>query len=145
MTEPFSIVRRFYEEIWNRGQLHAIPDICHRDMTFRGSLGDEKRGADGFADYVKYVRGALGDYHCDIEEAVTEGNRVFAKMRFTGVHEGEFLGYAPTHKTVHWAGAALFTVENNRITDLWVLGDVHGLSSQLAQNANASTSRGGPR
>lgn len=134
MTQPANIVRRFYEEIWNEGNLDAIPDVCHHRMTFRGSLGDTKRGHQGFADYVTSVRGSLKDYRCDIEEIVTEGKRVFAKMLFSGVHSGEFLGYTPTGKSVEWAGAALFTIESELITDLWVLGDLHGLISRLTGN-----------
>ena len=133
MTEAVEIVRRFYDEIWNRGNLAAIPDICDRDMAFRGSLGEEKRGHEGFADYVKFVRGALDEYRCHIEETVTEGNRVFAKMLFVGVHRGEFLGRAPTGKTLKWAGAALFKIRENRIAELWVLGDLHGLIRQLSE------------
>jgi steroid delta-isomerase-like uncharacterized protein len=132
MTKPVEIVWRFYEEIWNQGNLTAIPDICHHEMSFRGSLGDRKHGHEGFADYVTYVRGALGDYRCHIEETVAEGNRVFARMLFTGTHQGEFLGYAPTRKTLTWAGAALFTIEADRIANLWVLGDLHGLVAQLS-------------
>lgn len=139
MTEAVDIVRRFYEEIWNRGNLDAIPEICHAEIAFRGSLGDTKFGHEEFADYVRYVRGALGGYRCHIEDTVSEDNRVFAKMSFVGTHEGEFLGYAPTRKTVEWAGAALFTIENDRITGLWVLGDVHGLVGQLSTNAEAGS------
>jgi hypothetical protein len=29
----------------------------------------------------------------------------------------------------------LFTIENDRITQLWVLGDLHGLISQLSTSA----------
>ena len=132
MTEPVELVRRFYDEIWNRGNLAAIPEICHREMEFRGSLGDEKRGHEGFAEYVRYVRGALDEYKCHIEETVTEGNRIFARMLFVGVHQREFLGYPPTGKTLTWAGAALFTIKDDRIAELWVLGDLHGLIDQLS-------------
>lgn len=62
MTNPMDIVRRFNEEIWNRGDLDAIAGICHRETTFRASLGDRKSGHEGFAEYVRYVRGALDDY-----------------------------------------------------------------------------------
>jgi steroid delta-isomerase-like uncharacterized protein len=132
MTEPVDIVRRFYEEIWNRGDLATVPEICDRHLEFRGSLGDTKHGHAGFIDYVRYVRGALDDYRCHIEETVTEDNRIFAKMSFVGTHRGEFLGFAPTGKTLTWAGAALFTIKDKRIAELWVLGDVHGLIEQLS-------------
>jgi len=57
-------------------------------------------------------------------------------------HKGKFLGYAPTWKTVEWAGAALFTIENARIAELWVLGDVHGLLGQLSTNVEAGSPDG---
>lgn len=135
--EAVQIVRRFYAEIWNDGDLDAIPEICHEGIVFRGSLGDSKVGHQGFSDYVTYVRGALGGYRCHIEDTVCEGGRVFAKMLFAGRHEREFQGFAPTGKMLEWAGAALFTIVDGRISELWVLGDVHGLMTQLSANAES--------
>lgn len=139
MIDPVEVVRSFYAEIWNKGRLDAISEICHRDMVFRGSLGVHKNGSEGFAEYVRQVRGALEEYRCDIEETVAEDDRVFAKMHFVGVHTGEFLGYAPTGARVHWAGAALFHIAEGRIVDLWVLGDVHGLIGRLSDNERAKS------
>ena len=56
-------VERFYEKIWNRHDKSWIPRLIHEDFNFRGSLGDEKRGHDGFANYLDAVHAALGDYH----------------------------------------------------------------------------------
>jgi predicted ester cyclase len=130
------LVASFYEDIWNRGDLSAIPTLLREDFKFRGSLGAERKGHAGFAAYVNAVRGALRDYRCDILDLVAEGPRAFARMRFSGVHAGELLGHAPTGKRVEWMGAALFTAaEDGRLSDLWVLGDVHGLEVQLRQGA----------
>lgn len=109
--------------------------MLHEDFTFRGSLGQEKRGHSGFADYVDMVHQALADYRCIIEELVEEGQKVFAKMTFTGIHRGEFMGYAPSHKEVNWMGCALFTFRGHLIADVWVLGDLKDLEHQLQQNA----------
>ena len=54
--------------------------VLHEDFTFRGSLGQEKHGHDGFAEYVDMIHNALADYRCTIEELVAEGENVFAKM-----------------------------------------------------------------
>jgi steroid delta-isomerase-like uncharacterized protein len=127
-------VRKFYEVLWDAHDKAAIPSVLHEDFTFRGSLGQEKRGHSGFAEYVDMVHQALGNYRCVIEELVSEGDKVFAKMTFTGIHQAEFMGYAPTHKRVSWAGGALFTFQGDRIADVWVLGDVKGLEEQLERN-----------
>lgn len=127
-----TLVASFYEDIWNRGDLGAIPALLQEGFTFRGSLGTERRGHAGFAEYVGMVRGALSGYRCDVLDLVSDGRRAFARMRFSGEHTGTFLGVAPTGRRVEWVGAALFTAgEDGRVADLWVLGDVDGLRRQL--------------
>ncbi len=128
------LVERFYESIWNAGDLEAIAGLLAEDFSFRGSLGVERRGREAFKDYVCAIRNALGDYRCAILECVTEGSQAFAKMHFSGIHVGEFRGYLPTGMSVHWAGAALFRFGGNTIADLWVLGDLESLDAMLEKN-----------
>jgi len=124
----------FYERIWNQNDRSAIAEILNPDFTFRGSLGLAKSGHQGFIEYVEMIHDALGNYQCIIEELVTEPSKVFAKMTFKGIHQGTFMGYAATGKEVRWSGAALFTFENGKISDLWVLGDIKALEHQLHEN-----------
>ena len=120
-------VEAFYDSIWNTGRTDAASDLLTETFVFRGSLGAELRGRGEFLAYVQAVRSALADYHCEILECVTEGDRAFAKMRFTGRHVGVFMGFPPTGKPVHWLGAALFRFEGPSIAQVWVLGDLVGL------------------
>jgi steroid delta-isomerase-like uncharacterized protein len=126
------LVAAFYADVWNRGDLDAIPRLLREDFAFRGSLGAERRGHAGFAEYVTTVRGALADYRCDILDVVAEDGRAFARMRFSGVHVGELLGHPATGRRVEWLGAALFTAGvDGRLADVWVLGDLQALTAQL--------------
>ena len=128
------LVERFYADIWNRHDKSAIPELLCPDFTFRGSLGPSKVGHEEFAGYVDFVHDALGDYRCDIQELVVGREKAFAKMLFSGIHRKMFLGYEPTSLRVEWAGAALFTFRDDFISDLWVLGDLHGLHQLLERN-----------
>lgn len=134
---PRRLVTRFYEEVWNRADPAVIPELFHETCSFRGSLGVERRGHEGIADYVREVTGALAGFHCAIEALVVEDERAFARMRFTGRHIGMLLGQPPTGHEVSWAGAALFQCEGERIRSLWVLGDLAGLMPQLQARAEA--------
>lgn len=131
-------VRRFYDEIWNTGNLVILRDVLHEDFGFRGSLGQAKRGHAEFSEYVKMVTGALAKYRCDIIEMVAENDHVFARMKFSGIHKGSFMGFEPTGRPVSWAGAALFTFESGKVSDLWVLGDLFGLVEVLHENQKAA-------
>jgi predicted ester cyclase len=128
-----SQVRRFYDELWNGPDLSIVGALMHPDVTFRGSLGDTLVGHGPFAGYVTSVTDALGDYRCEFVDLVTspEAGKVAARMTFSGVHRGSFLGVPPTGARVSWAGAAFFTFSGALIRDLWVLGDLASLRSQL--------------
>ena len=124
-------VRKFYEVIWNEHDKTAIPEILHESFVFRGSLGVEKHGHEGFAEYLDMIHCALGDYNCIIKEIVSEQSKVFAKMQFTGVHHGMLMAVEPTGKRVTWDGAALFRFKDGKVSSLWVLGDLKSLEAQL--------------
>ncbi len=128
-------VRRFYSVLWDAHDKSAISSVLHEEVTFRGSLGHEKKGHGGFAEYVDMVHEALAEYRCVIEDLVAEDNKVFAKMLFKGIHRNNFMGYAPTQKRLEWRGCALFTFKGNFIINIWVLGDLKNLEAQLRQNA----------
>lgn len=129
------VVESFYSDIWNQYDKSKIPALLCDGFTFRGSLGQAKVGHEGFAAYVDFVHAALGDYRCDILDLVVEDTKAFARMRFSGIHRGEFFGFKPTGKPVEWMGSALFSFEGEKVADLWVLGDVHGLLQVLEKNA----------
>jgi steroid delta-isomerase-like uncharacterized protein len=130
-----SAVIAFYDDVWNRRNKARVSSLCHEGFTFRGSLGPEKRGYAEFCEYLDAVTTALADYVCTVQALVVEADKAFAKVLFSGVHRAEFLGFPPTGKRISWTGAALFTFVGEKISDLWVLGDVDGLRKQLVEYA----------
>jgi hypothetical protein len=131
------VVHRFYKAMWDHADKSLIPGIFHEDFTFRGSLGPVLRGHAEFAGYVDLVTGALGEYTSDILLLAEEGDVVCGRLRFHGVHRRPLFGFAPTFRHVAWHGAPVFTFEGDKVRDLWVLGDVHGLIAQLRGDAAA--------
>ena len=130
-----NVVRVFYKELWDKARLELIPDIFHQDFTFRGSLGPVLVGYRQFGSYVTWLTTALHGYTSDILELIEEGNKVSGKMRFHGRHMGTLFGEPPSGQHVWWHGAPIFTFDGDRVRDLWVLGDIHGLRSRLTPSA----------
>ncbi|KAH8688733.1 hypothetical protein BGW36DRAFT_392093 [Talaromyces proteolyticus] len=126
-----NVVRRFYKELWDKHDTTIIPDLIHDDLTFRGSLGPVLVGHSQFASYVNWLTGVLGLYTSDILDLIEEGTKVTAKLRFHGIHNDHLFGQPPTRNWVWWHGVAIFTFEDGKIKDLWVLGDIHGLIGRL--------------
>lgn len=131
-VSPKALVERFYHEVWNRADEAVAREILHADFRFRGSLGPERIGVDGFVEYMRSVHAALGDYICIIDDLVVAEERAAARMTFKGHHRGHIFGVAPTGREIAWAGAAFFVTDGERIVALWVLGDVDSVKRQLA-------------
>ena len=131
LTPQKEVVRKFYKDMWDYADVTLIPEIFHSNFTFRGSLGPVLIGHEQFADYVRWVTGALEHYTSDILMLVEEDNRVFGKLRFHGIHRKPMFGCAPTGHHVWWFGAPIFTFRDGKVSDLWVLGDIYGLLGQL--------------
>lgn len=134
MAEPLSarLVRRFYDEVWNQADESVAREILAADLSFRGSIGEERVGAEGFIDYMRKIHRAFADYHCRIDHLVAETDTAAARMTFAGLHCQSLWGEKPTGHTVTWAGAAFFTVRGGQIASIWVLGDTETLRRQLA-------------
>lgn len=141
-ADPRTLVRRFYEEVWNRADEDVARVILHPDLVFRGSLGPERHGVDGFIDYMRSVHAALAEYRCVIDDLVATDIRAAARMTFTGIHRGEFFGVPATGRRITWVGSAFFTIAAGRIERLWVLGDIDRVRSQLGASERSAFESG---
>ena len=130
-AKPKELVERFYFEVWNRADEIVAREILHPDFLFRGSLGVERRGPDGFIDYLRSIHSALADFTCVIDDLIVTQDRAAARMTFRGVHRGRCFEVDATGNEIRWAGGAFFKTDGAQIIDLWVLGDIDSVKQQL--------------
>jgi predicted ester cyclase len=117
--------------MWNCFDKTLIPVLMTEDIRFRGSLGQYKEGHAEFLEYFNFIERVFPNFTNNIEEVISEGNKAFARVTYRGTHRGELFGIAPTGRRIQYAGAATFSFRGDRIAEVWVLGDIHNLMSQL--------------
>lgn len=127
------IVGRFYHELWNAWGLSVADEILAEGVRFRGSLGATLEGREAFKGYVQAVRAAFPDWHNRIDETISCGDRVVARMTWSGTHEGKLRDVEPTGARVEYVGAAIFRLHEGRITEAWVVGDTQELWRALGK------------
>ena len=135
-----AIIRRYYEDLWNPWNLEAANALISPEMEFRGSLGITVRGIEGFHGYMSTVRSAFPDFHNRVEDLVAEGDKVVARLTYTGTHQGEIFGLAPTGRSIIYPGIAVFRVSGDKIVEGWVMGDRWALFQQLSGPVAANPS-----
>jgi len=79
------------------------------------------------------VRSASPDFHNEVVDLVCENGRAAARLTCTGHHRGDMLGVPPTGRSFRYSAAAFLECADNHIVNAWVLGDVHGLRTQLSE------------
>jgi steroid delta-isomerase-like uncharacterized protein len=125
------LIERFYGQVWNQWDADAAREILSPDIVFRGSLGVDVRGHDGFLGYVELIRAAFPDFHNRIEEIISEGTHAAARLTYSGTHKGMLFGTAATGRAITYAGAAFFQFSDGKIDEIWVLGDRMALMEQI--------------
>jgi len=131
LDENKNVILRYYADLWNRWDDALVAEIISPDIQFRGSLGVTVSGRNGFREYVARVRAAFPDFHNHVDELLAEGDGVAARLTYSGTHQGELYGSAPTHKRVEYGGIAFFRIFEGQITSGLVYGDTIGLMRQI--------------
>jgi predicted ester cyclase len=125
------LIEEYYDVIWNEKKLSEANKFLHSTITFRGSLGMRVEGINGFCDYAKMLFGAFPNLYHVIEDVVIEGDKAAVRVVYTGTHTGKLFGFEPTGNRIRYSGASFFKFENDKIIDIWVLGDLNALYGQL--------------
>jgi predicted ester cyclase len=125
------LVRRFYAKLWNEWDDAAVDEVLAVDFAFRGSLGQQTLGRDGWRAYRDMIRAGSPDFHNEIVDLVVAGERAAARLQYSGSHLGALLGMAPTGRRFAYAGAAFFRADRRQLREAWVSGDLAALRDQL--------------
>src|SRR6478736_3433374 len=128
-----TLVRRWFEEVWNQGRESTIDELLAANGIAHG-LGDTEGDVHGpaeFKPFVKNLRGAIPDIHMTIEDAVAGGDKVVVRLSVTGTHRGDNLGVPATGRRIHIAGIVLVRIVNGQIVEGWNSWDQLGLLRQL--------------
>jgi predicted ester cyclase len=89
------IVRRYFEQVVNAGQLELVDELFAKDVTFETPVGRFER-RDGVRALVGGFRGGFSDLHAEIEEILGDADRLAVRLTVTGTNDGELMGNPPT-------------------------------------------------
>lgn len=122
-----AVVRRFYDELWNKWHLDLAAEILSETLSFRGSLRTVCHGREAFKAYAASVRIAFPNWRNRIDEILAVDDRVVTRMTWTGTHSGPLGDLKPTGAQIEYPGAAFFRLANGLIEEAWIVGDTYEL------------------
>ncbi|HVG30139.1 MAG TPA: ester cyclase [Pyrinomonadaceae bacterium] len=129
--ENKAFVRRWFEEVWNKGREEAIDEMFAADGVAHG-LGEEPlRGTAGFKPFFHTFREAFPDVEVVVEDTVAEGDKIAARCRVRATHRGHALGYAATQLPTEFEGICIARIRDGKIVEAWNHFDFMSMHRQL--------------
>jgi predicted ester cyclase len=102
---------------------HFNPDFIEHQFGLHPTI-------EGFKGDIQYLRRAFPDFSLSIEDMVTDGDKVWARMIARGTNRGGFMG-PPNGKSFEVAVFDMCRFENGKIIEHWGLPDRFGILAQL--------------
>ena len=125
------VLRRFFEEIFNQGNLAAADEIVSAHYLDHNAAPGEMPGRAGLTQFVTYLRSAFRNLNFTIDDQLAEGDKVVTRWNATAIHQGEFAGVPATGKPVTITAINIHRVVDGQIQEGWLNWDALGLLQQL--------------
>jgi predicted ester cyclase len=120
MEENASVARRWFEDLFNTGNLDEVDEIVAPNHTIHDSSHPNlPSGPKATQEIVEFWRSAFPDVHVTIEDQIVEGDKVVLRWTASGTQDGEFMGTDPTHLPVTVMGITISRVSDGKIAETW--------------------------
>ncbi|HKY54650.1 MAG TPA: ester cyclase [Anaerolineales bacterium] len=123
MSESISknktLMRRIYEEMWNAGNPAVAAEIFAQP--------------EGVVRFVSQFLSSFPDLQHTIEEMIEEGDQVAVQFSARGTHQGQWLQFPSTGRSIQYTGVTIARIEANKIVKHYTWWDQMGLVEQLSK------------
>ena len=122
---------RLFYAFWDTGNAEYASAAVDNDFRDNTLPEGRPQGRKGLLYASQTFRSAVPDLHCTIEDLLVSGDKVTARLLFTGTHKGEFMGHPATGKPVRFLAIDVLRIRDGRIVEDWHLEDNLTLLQQL--------------
>jgi predicted ester cyclase len=126
--------KRFHEAA-NTGDseflFRTIDELVAPDAVVRTPLPIDATGPNALKQVWAMLLRIYPDIHLTVEDLIAEGDKVVGRTTVTGTHQGEFMGVAPTGKSVTYNEIFIFRLVDGRIVETWGVVDVYAQMKQI--------------
>lgn len=132
MTDNKAVMRRLYEEAFSQGNIDVINEIMADDFVEHEELPPGiPPGREGPRTLLTIFRSAFPDFRASVEEMLEDGDKVITRVRFSGTHQGEFMGIPATGNTFDMPAIDIVEFRDGKAVAHWGVMDQAGMMQQL--------------
>ena len=121
--ENEAVVRRYFEEVWNKGNLDAADELVDPRFSVEG-CGGAISGLEAVKLYISSYHQVYPNVHFTLLSAVGEGDKVIACWVGKGMYSAcDCQDEAPAGSGSLTTGLSVYRIANGKITEAWAGSD----------------------
>jgi len=131
MPDNAAVIRQFIEQVLNKGEIDQAERYMWEDVIEQVPLPGQGPGLKGLQDVLRGMKAAFPDIHWNIEEQMSDGDRVMTRFVWSGTQRGPFLGVPPTGRHVSVWGVVIDQFVDSRVKQTRIIMDTLGMMAQM--------------
>ncbi len=132
-----TVIRRWIEAYNERDLLSEAEVLASNYVAHVPAAPGPLEGLEAWRQFTGAFSEAFPDIRLTIQDILSEGVMVAARVAFHGTHRGEFQGIPPTGKEVAFTSIEVNRVRDGKVEEHWVELDLLGLMQQLGAIAES--------
>lgn len=128
-SKNVEVVKRFYGSV-DSGKPEALGALFTPGAKVFYESGDPVSLND-MIPVIKTFYTSFPDFKHTIEDIFEVGDKVVARMSFSGTFRNGFMGFEPNGSIFNYVGIHIFQFNDGRISTVWAVEDELGLMTQL--------------
>jgi predicted ester cyclase len=130
-SDALTVLRRIFDEGFGAGDESVVDRLCSPDLV-EHQFGLAGTGADAIQhvkDAIRDVHTAVPDMSFTIEDSVTQGDKVWVRVRAQGTATGPFFG-PPSGRAIDITVLDVARVVDGRLVEHWGVPDRFAMLAQ---------------
>ena len=124
-------MRQFYDYV-NAGDVDGFVAMLADDFVEHEEFEGFPPTKEGVRQFFEMLIGAFSDLRFQVEDVFAAGDKGVARIRFTGTHQGEFIGIPATGRKVDVPGIDIVRFgDDGKAVEHWGVTDTMTMMQQL--------------
>ncbi len=125
------VVRRFYEAAFSQGNPDAVAELVAPDFVDHNPFPGQAPDRDGLKQFIKTFHGPLPDLKVQVDDMISQGDKVVTRWTARATHQGTFLQIPSTGKQVTLTGIDIMRIADGKIVEHWGHQDQLGFVKEI--------------
>ena len=120
LPEHVSIVERWFEDLFTRGDLDAVDGLVAPDFVAHGQgCMDDAHGRETFREWLRWYTSAFVDREWTVDDILSEDDRAVARCSGRATYKGGLLDIPSRDQRVFETSIIILRVQDGTVKEIW--------------------------